>query len=338
MMIVRPVRADDLDSLQQMAAEAGRGMSNLPSDRGLLVNKIRLSQRSFARHALCPAEDLYLFVMEDTDSGRVVGTSGIMCGIGRSRPLFSFKIIRRTHTSRAIGRTESMRLLQLVNDYEDVTEIGVLFLTPTHRRDGNGKLLSRSRYLFMAQFPERFSDPVMAEMRGVHDDNDRSPLWDYLGSRFTHLEFSVADHLIYQGNYQVVADLLPEYPIYLRLLAPEARAVLGRTHPETRPALAMLKREGFRFENLINILDGGPQLHVPLESIQTVRASRLTQLAEGLEDDAGIPCLLSNTLLPEFRICRGQVHECDDGSIQVAPETADALLLSPGDTLRYVPA
>ena len=48
-------------------------------------------------------------------------------------------------------------------------ELCSLFLHPDWRRDGNGSLLSKSRFLFLAEFPEYFSPRVIAEMRGVSD-------------------------------------------------------------------------------------------------------------------------------------------------------------------------
>jgi hypothetical protein len=39
---------------------------------------------------------------------------------------------------------------------------------------GAGKLLSKSRFLFMAAFRERFNEKVVAEMRGVIDEHGYS--------------------------------------------------------------------------------------------------------------------------------------------------------------------
>ncbi|MFH7127688.1 arginine N-succinyltransferase [Klebsiella pneumoniae] len=52
-----------------------------------------------------------------------------------------------------------------------------LFLDPQWRKEGNGYLLSKSRFLFMAAFRERFNEKVVAEMRGVIDEQGYSPFW-----------------------------------------------------------------------------------------------------------------------------------------------------------------
>ena len=49
MIIVRPVREDDLDSLYDLAREAYPGMTTLPPDRDALAAKIALSSTSVAR-------------------------------------------------------------------------------------------------------------------------------------------------------------------------------------------------------------------------------------------------------------------------------------------------
>ena len=337
MMIIRPIRTADIDAIVDLAREAGHGMSNLPADRDELTTRIRISGESLERAVEEPSEEFYLFVLEDRASGRIVGTSGIMCGIGRSRPFYSYKIIKRVHTSRAIGRSDTARLLQIVNEYHGVTEIGALYLTPGYRRGGFGKLLSRSRYLFLAEHPERFTDPVMAEMRGVIDDQGHSVFWDSLGRCFLHMDFSRADYLHYRGNFQIIVDLLPEYPVYTRLLPEEAQAVIGLTHPETVPALELLKREGFRFEGCINVFDGGPQLHVPRELIRTVRESDSGTITRIVDRCQGATHLVANTKLQDYRVCQSPLARSVDDEIAIEATTATALEVDIGDRIRFVP-
>ena len=337
MMIIRPVRHADVAAIEALAHEAGHGMSNLPADHDELASRIRICRESLDRAVDEPSEEFYLLVLEDSTTGSIAGTSGIMCGVGRSRPFYSYKIIKRVHTSRAIGRSDTARLLQIVNEYQGVTEIGALYLTPGERRNGHSKLLSRSRYLFIAEHPERFTDPVMAEMRGVIDETGRSVFWDNLGRCFLHMDFSRADYLHYRGNFQIIVDLLPEYPVYVRLLPEKARAVIGLTHPETTPALKLLQREGFRFEGCINVFDGGPQLHVPKELIRTVRESEAGFTARIVDRCQGSPCLIANTRIAEYRVCQGPLQRAGEDRLEIDAATATALEVETGDRLRFVP-
>ena len=242
-----------------------------------------------------------------------------------------------THLGQSAAQ-DTARLLQIVNEYHGVTEIGALYLTPEYRRGGLGKLLSRSRYLFLAEHPERFTDPVMAEMRGVIDDQGHSVFWDSLGRCFLHMDFSRADYLHYRGNFQIIVDLLPEYPVYTRLLPEDAQAVIGLTHPETVPALELLKREGFRFEGCINVFDGGPQLHVPRELIRSVRESETSTITRIVGRCQGPAHLIANTRLQDYRVCQGALSRSGDDELEIESATASALEVGTGDRIRFVSA
>src|SRR3546814_11892990 len=74
-------------------------------------------------------------------------------------------------------------MLNLVTDFEGATEVGGLFLHPEKRRDGVGRLLARSRYLFIAMHRRRFGEEVMAELRGRLDEKGSSPFWEGLGEK-----------------------------------------------------------------------------------------------------------------------------------------------------------
>src|SRR5262249_36368790 len=143
--------------------------------------------------------------------------------------------------------------LFLTNDLTGAAELCSLFLQGEYRRDNNGSLLSKSRFLFMAEFPERFNPRVIAEMRGVSDEQGRSPFWEALGRHFFKMEFSEADYLSGIGQKSFIAELMPQHPVYTAFLDDEARAVIGQVHENTKPALAMLAGEGFRYNGYVDI-------------------------------------------------------------------------------------
>lgn len=74
--------------------------------------------------------------------------------------------------------------LFLSNDHTGSSELCTLFLDPDWRKEGNGYLLSKSRFMFMAAFRDKFNEKVVAEMRGVIDEHGYSPFWQSLGKRF----------------------------------------------------------------------------------------------------------------------------------------------------------
>jgi len=335
MLLIRPITLNDLDQLERLAIESGPGMTNLPNDRGLLEKKILRSIASFARPVSEPGEETYLWVMEDTATAQVVGTSSIIASVGLSRPFYSYRVLHLAHTSQELYRYQPVSVLQMVNEYRGVTEIATLYLTPAYRRNSNGKLLSRCRFLMLAEFPQRFSSLVIAEMRGVHDQQGHSVFWDSLGQHFFDMEFSKADFLSSLGQYQFIADLMPKYPIYICLLPEAAQAVIGVTHPATRPALELLKREGFSFEGCVDVFDAGPTLHCRLDQIRTVRESNRATVAQIVATVNSESFIISTTGSEDFRACRGHLRLIADQTVQITQDVAAALALQPGDTVRF---
>lgn len=337
MLLIRPVAAGDLDDLLALAAAAGPGMTNLPADREFLERKIAASEASFACSVERPGEETYCFVAEDLDHRRVVGTCAIIATVGLTRPFWSYLIVRLAHTSQELDRYETVDVLQLVNEYRGASEVASLFLAPAYRRDHNGRFLSRSRFLFMGQFATRFADTVMAEMRGVHEPDGRTPFWEGLGRHFFDMEFRSADRLSSLGKYQFIADLMPKYPIYIRLLPRDAQAVIGQPHPDTRPAYELLLREGFRFEGCVDIFDAGPTIHGPRDQLRAVRDSRVCELARVLDTPPEGPRhMLGTTELARYRACAAPLARLPDGRIAIDAATAAALAVDAGDHLRVV--
>lgn len=59
------------------------------------------------------------------------------------------------------------------------------------------------------------------------------------------MDFSRADYLTGIGQEGFVAELMPKYPLYTKLLSAEAQAVIGQTHADTVPAGACSSRRAF---------------------------------------------------------------------------------------------
>ncbi len=339
MMVLRPAAPDDVDQLVELVKGAGVGMTNLPPDRDTLAERIARSSATMADETDGTGDDVYLFVLEDRESGRIIGTSGIYARIGLEKPFYSYKIHVLTQVSRELDLTVKSRLLQLVNDFTGCSEVGMLYLHPDLRQGGNGRMLAMSRYLLMAEFPGRFAELVIAELRGWLDADGNSPFWDHLGRHFFELPFPHADYISATSNNQFIADLMPKYPIYVDLLPGVAREVIGKPHDDTRPALTLLEREGFRFEGYVDIFDGGPTVQARVGDIRTVQNSLSVDIAaitEAEADDA-LAALVCNARLPDFRVCRAGLAVADDGRVTLTREAAEALGLAAGDRLRYVP-
>jgi len=330
---VRPVRNDDFDSIYEMAKLTGGGFTNLPADRGTLVDKLIRSEQGFARDAQGPGDDLFMFVLENVDTGQIRGTCQVFSQVGTQSPFYSYRISTLTQTSKALGRTFRNEMLTLVTDFDGCSEVGGLFLHPEARAGGLGMLLARSRYLFIRRHRARFASKVLAELRGVMDTGGGSPFWDGIAGRFFGMGFAEADEFNATHGTQFIADLMPKTPIYTAMLSDSARAVMGVPHPSGRAAMKMLEREGFTWDCYIDIFDGGPTMTVATDNIRTVREAREEVLGAILDDDeqGGQAMLVAAGSLTGFACCWGRVKVQEDGGVGLDAKAAEMLGIAPGD-------
>lgn len=332
MLLMRPVTMGDVDDLARLASIAGEGMTSLPEDRATLISNIESAVASFARTEPDP-NDYFLLVLEDTEAQRVVGTSAVYARTGSRQAFYAYRIMSVTHYSHSINKEVRSRLLHLTNDYTDFSEMGTLFLDPEYR--GNGHWLSRSRYLLMAQFPERFAVDVIAELRGWFDESGISPFWEALGAKFFQMSYAEADKLSGTGSNQFITELMPKYPIYTNLLSAEAEAVMGQPHDATRRAMDMLLEEGFQYESLIDVFDGGPLVRATVAQIRSVQqatsgtAKTVTKLPEN-------KMLVANRDLSNFRIVFSDVL-VEGETFGLDPAALAALQIFDGSEVMAIP-
>ncbi len=335
MMTVRPVACSDAAALLALANKTGGGLTSLPADEATLAARIERSLRTW-RGELPPGEQGYTFVMEESASGRVVGICAIEVAVGLTEPWYNYRVGTLVHASKELGVYNALPTLSLSNDHTGFSELCTLFLDPEWRKEGNGHLLSKSRFLFIAAFREHFSDKLVAEMRGVIDEQGRSPFWDSLGSRFFSMSFSRADRLCGTGKKAFIAELMPKHPLYIDFLTPEAQAVIGQVHPQTAPARAVLESEGLRYSHYIDIFDGGPTLEGETDKIRAVHDSRRVNVRIGERASGELPlCLVANENYHDFRAVLMPASPQAQTLVLDAP-TADALKWREGESLRLV--
>ncbi|WPC06516.1 arginine N-succinyltransferase [Pseudomonas benzenivorans] len=333
-MIVRPVRSADLPALIDLARSTGAGLTTLPANEERLAHRVGWAEKAFRGDAERGDAD-YLFVLED-DAGRVVGISAVAGAVGLREPWYNYRVGLTVSASQELNIHRQIPTLFLANDLTGNSELCSLFLHAEHRSGLNGRLLSKARFLFIAEFRELFGDKVIAEMRGMSDDSGRSPFWESLGRHFFKMEFSQADYLTGVGNKAFIAELMPKFPLYTCFLSEEARAVIGRVHPDTEPALAMLKSEGFHYQGYVDIFDAGPAIEAETAKIRAVRDSQALVLAIGTPGDDATPYLIHNRKCADCRITAAPARLAA-GTLVVDPLTAKRLQLGAGDQVRAVP-
>ncbi len=334
MMVIRPIRKNDLTALLKIATESGHGFTSLPNNEELLTKKIARSEASFAKQVGCPNDEGYLFVLEDTTTGEVVGTSGIEAAVGLDDAFYHYHLSKVIHSSRTLNVYNPVDILTLCNDYTGATELCTLFLRNEYRKNNNGRLLSKMRFMFMKQHQNRFAQTVIAEMRGVSDENGSSPFWKWLEDHFFSMDFPTADYLTGIGQKVFIAELMPKYPIYVNLLSEDAQAVVGKVHENTKPAIKLLENEGFTFNGYVDIFDAGPTVEAKIDNICTVRESKNKTVKIG-ECTGSTAVMLTNCEIQNFRALLADIqYEENNDHIVISPELASALLVAEGDTLR----
>ena len=331
---VRPATADDFDAMYEMAKLTGGGFTNLPADKGTLVEKLSRSEAAFSREEEVQSNDCYIFMLEDPKEKLIRGTCQVFDQVGVTQAFYSYHISTLTQWSPELGKTFRNQTLTLTTDLEGSSEVGGLFLHPAMRAGGLGLLLARSRYLFIRQHRQRFGDRILAELRGVMDEAGNSPFWDALAGKFFDMSFPEADQFNAMHGTHFIADLMPKTPIYVSMLPESARAVMGQPHPTGRAALRMLEQEGFAYDRYIDIFDGGPTVTARTDQVRTVRES-VEETVTAISEGGPVKVLLAAGRLKQFRACMAEVQRTAEG-ISVSGETAELLEIGEGDRVLMV--
>lgn len=337
MLVVRPIKNTDYEALHVCAVESGHGFTSLPVNEELLTNRINNSVESFSKPNVTePGDEGYLMVGYDSETGEIGGTTGIEASIGWDVPFYTYHISKIVHSSPKLGVNNIVKLLTFGNNYTGCSEVCTLFLRPSFRAGLNGRLMSKCRFLIMAEHPERFSETVFAEMRGVSDDEGNSPFWQWLQEHFFSIDFTLADYLTGIGKKGFIADLMPKLPIYINLLSKEAQAVIGKVHENTVPALKLLKREGFVCRDYVDIFDAGPTVECDLMNIVSVRDSFKAKV-KVREHTSSQDYLMINTSFENFRGTAAKgAFDKETNTVLLSPEVAKVLDVKDDEYVRML--
>jgi arginine N-succinyltransferase len=337
--LIRPANMNDLQPIYEMAKRTGGGFTNLPPDKRALSEKLERSAAGFDRADDAVADDLYLFVLQNSQTGEVRGTCQIFGQVGQRWPFYSYRIGALTQHSVELERTFRADILNLSTDLEGTTEVGGLFLHPGERAGGLGMLIARSRYLFIRNHRKRFADRTIAELRGVIDEAGGSPFWDGVAGRFFGMSFQEADEFNAKFGNQFIADLMPKHPVYIAMLQESAKTVIGVPHPSGRAAMRMLENEGFDWENYVDIFDGGPTMTARTDQIRSIREAKdvaITHVSETVgAHKSGEKKLITLGRLQAFKAAYGWIDDQGD-KVSIDTDCAQMLGISVGDIVTYV--
>ena len=336
MLVIRPVRDQDAASMAELVSLTRGAITTLPPDPALLQRRVRQSLAAFASPCDRPGGELYTFVLEHSARpGTLLGTASAVSKTGGFEPFYYYELRDERYKSDLLGVDRTVRSLHLAEDHSGPAEVGGLFLRPGARGGGFGRLLSVGRFLFMAGRPRSFEAHVVAEVRGVTDEAGNSPFWDAIGRHFFGVTFAEADAMSFREK-QVIADLMPDHPIYLDMLPRAAREVIGVEHDFARPARRLLEGEGFAFRDRVDIFDAGPMLECALADVRAVAESRVAEVGELLEiEDERAEAIVCNDRL-DFAATPATVRERGDGTVALPASAASAIGVAVGQAVRWV--
>ncbi|MEQ1066140.1 arginine N-succinyltransferase [Acinetobacter sp. XH1741] len=274
MMIIRYIEPKDVNDLYLLAQKAGFGLTSLQPNMEKLAARIERACKTVGGE-LPKADQVYLFVLEDTELNKVVGVCGIEVALGLKEPWYNFHVGTQVHASEPLSVYKALPTLYLSNDHTNCSELCTLFLDPDYRLNKNGKFLSKVRFLFLSAFRQYFEETIVAEMRGYSDATGQSPFWNAVGHKFFDIEFTKADYLSGVGQKAFIAELMPRHPLYVDMLPDDAKAAIGMVHPNTRPAYNLLLEEGLRYKGYVDIFDGGATLQADIENLRAIKESQI---------------------------------------------------------------
>lgn len=335
MFIIRQATLDDATTLFKLAKMVH--FINLPADLDIIQSRIVNSRKSFAGQVESDHERQFMFVVEDTETGNVVGTSSIISAISwPGRPHTFLQVRRREHYSDDLQEGHVHVTLQLGTDETGPSEIGGLILSPVYRghRAKLGAQLSLVRFHYLGLHRQYFNDRIIAEMMGALTPDSSNLLWEYLGRKFINLGYAEADRFCQQSK-EFITALFPREEIYATMLPAEARNLIGKVGEETKPAKAMLERLGFRYKGHIDPFDGGPYLEARVDEIDLVTQTTAGTLA-GPAKAYPIDGFVSGMTEHGYRAMRTS-YAIEGDQISLPDESAAALCFQHGQPIGVTP-
>lgn len=341
MWLVRPALPDDVNQILEIAGTAGteaaRLSSTLPRQQAALAEKIEHSLTSLAgKMTAGDRPQRFLFVLEDTVTGKVHGTAGIDARAGNGQPFYNYRRDALIHASHELGISSRVEVLYPSHALTDHTLLCSFSITPELRNTEAFELLSRARILFIASHRSWFSTHAVVEIQGVQCPDGSVPFWDSLGRHFFDMDFETADQHSGTLSKTFIAELMPPNPVYVTLLSDAAQAALGKPHELTVPNFELLHREGFQAGCYLDIFDAGPVLEARTDALHTLVTSQSRTLHGTTEGD-GDTCLICAGDGAGFRCTLARVADTLEGPVKVSVDIWEVLGKTAGDEVRVAP-
>ncbi|APA86964.1 arginine/ornithine succinyltransferase subunit alpha [Paraburkholderia sprentiae WSM5005] len=337
MLFVRPGRLADLDALEHMARTAQPVLHSLPHDRRALEARVALSEDSFRAEVDFPGEEFYLFVLEDSRTGELMGTASIVAAAGYADPFYVFRNDALIHASRELHVNRKIHALTMSHELTGKSRLAGYYIDPSLRGDSAAQLMSRARMMYIAANRKRFTPEVFSLLLGVTDENGVSPFWEAVGRKFFGRNF--ADIEVESGGRSrtFIAEVMPTYPVYVPLLPEAAQRVLGEPDANALLAYEIHLEEGFETDRYVDIFDAGPVLTAQVDRSVSVKHNQTRVVREAPVTHGETYLIAHNGAHGEFRCVLGDLAPGKEAGAGLAEAARAALGVREGDAVRCVP-
>ncbi|MBI3017976.1 MAG: arginine N-succinyltransferase [Deltaproteobacteria bacterium] len=336
MFLLRAIQPDD--SKQVLSLAKLLAAVNLAGQPEELQKQIQKSMAAFSGETRNKGEADYILCLEDLESKRIIGTSMIMAQHGtKDVPHFYFQVLRLEKFSQTMHSGIVHQVLRLGYDMDGPTEVGGLVLHPAFRHTGKhlGKLLSWSRFLFIAMHRRRFKDRIIAEFLPPLTPDGKSLLWEAIGQKFTNLPYMEADR-ISRKNKEFILSLFPRQDIYICLLEARVRELIGQVGEESLPAKKMLESIGFKYLEMIDPFDGGPHYGARMKDVTLVKKVKALKFKKANVRQWKEIGIVGHDKNDDFRAVATE-YKTEGKNIYLPTEARETLGIEQGDSLHFLP-
>lgn len=336
MLVQRLCTLADLPEIERLATASPVGITSLPADPERLSVIIEANEAAMDEDVVFTGDERYFFVLEDVASGRLAGCSSIISAAGFSQPFHTFRNEMFVHASRELGLHNRIHVLSLCHDLTGHSLLTGFYLDPAWRSYQALKLNACGRLLFAASHPQRFADSIAVEVSGISDKEGNSPFWNGVCRHFLDMDYAEAERLGSSLGRNVLAELLPDYPLYVPMLPDSAQEVIGQVRPLSQMVYDILMQEGFESENYVDIFDGGPVVQARIAALTSVRCSQVARVQIGQPLPAADSWLVANERIADFRACLCTLSWTLGEPVILGEKLARLLKVADGDSLRMI--
>lgn len=320
MHLVRPCRVDDLSSIESLVRDNHARVASLPRKRERLQERIEHSIHSFQQGSSSSGGQFFLFVLENTQTGELLGCSGIAMNDDAKRPFYNYRLGELIHASETFDIHTPVSVLHLTHELTGHNVLCSFAIKQGLLGTPACELISRARFMFMRQFSDLFSDNLVVELQGVCNEEGQSAFWDSWGRQFFGMDYASANYHVTTKSRTFLAELMPPYPIYVTMLSPEAQEAIGQHDTRANEIHRLLVSEGFENSPYVDIFDAGRVMIGKTSELTTFSSAQRKTMREGVVS-TGVNYLLCNDSFEDFRC----------GVVQLSVGAGDVTRVNTGD-------